>query len=202
VFLSIIAFNLLIEIASPVVLHSSKITPPLESKLLTLSQRHDDLLTRLNSNTLTPSDLTQASKELSQLTAPKTLFDDWLKHRNDLGELQQMLSVNSDDEDMVAMAKEEFTDIMTQIHDLERQLITELAPKDAADDASAILEIRSGAGGDEASIFSADMARMYERFAQLQRWKWEVLSQSDEQGGKGFKVLYNTTHCAKQTNET
>lgn len=145
-------------------------------------------MTQLNSNSLTPNDLTQASKELSHLTAPKALFDDWLKHRNDLGELQQMLSSNSDDEDMVAMAKEEFTDIMNQIHDLERQLVTELAPKDAADDASAILEIRSGAGGDEASIFSADMARMYERFAQLQRWKWEVLSQSDEQGGKGFKV--------------
>jgi peptide chain release factor 1 len=157
-------------------------------------------LTQLNSDTLTPNDLAQASKELSQLTTPKALFDDWLKHRNDLGELQQMLSTNSDDEDMLAMAKEEFTDIMTQIYDLERQLITELAPKDAADDASAILEIRSGAGGDEASIFSADMARMYERFAQLQRWKWEVLSQSDEQGGKGFKVIYKARYDLSKEN--
>jgi peptide chain release factor 1 len=58
-----------------------------------------------------------------------------------------------------------------------------------ADEANAILEIRSGAGGDEASLFTADMARMYERFAQLQRWKWEILSQSDETGGKGFKDI-------------
>lgn len=89
---------------------------------------------------------------------------------------------------MMDLAKEEYNEITDRIAQVEKDLITELAPKDAADNASAILEIRSGAGGDEASIFTADMARMYERFAQLRRWKWEILSKSEDIGGKGFKV--------------
>lgn len=177
------------SIASP--LPSSKITPPLENKLSILSRRHDALLSQLNSNTLTPAELTNASKELASITAPKELFDEWQKGCNDLGELHELLSsADTEDQDMLDLAKEEYSDIMERITQVEKNLITELAPKDSADDASAILEIRSGAGGDEASIFSADMARMYERFAQLKRWKWEVLSKSDETGGKGFKVKH------------
>lgn len=171
--------------ASPFVLQSSKITPPLEKKLGLLSQRHDTLLSQLNDNSLNPTELTEASKELAQLTAPKSLFDDWLKSRTDLTELHDLLSTS--DEDMIELAKEEYNEIMDRIQQLEKDLISELAPKDAADNASAILEIRAGAGGDEASIFTADMTRMYERFAQLQRWKWEILSRSDETGGNGFK---------------
>ncbi|KAI8638541.1 peptide chain release factor 1 [Parasitella parasitica] len=174
---------------TPVTLQSSRITPPLEKKLQALSQRHDSLLSQLSSNSLSPSDLTNASKELAQLTSPKALFEEWMKNRIDLAELQQLLSASQDNDDMIELAKEEYTDIMDRIQKVEKDLITELAPKDTADDASAILEIRSGAGGDEASIFSADMARMYERFAQLQRWKWEVLSKSDETGNKGLKDI-------------
>ncbi|CAO3644715.1 unnamed protein product [Cunninghamella blakesleeana] len=90
---------------------------------------------------------------------------------------------------MLELAKEEFNDIMTRINDIEKNLIIELVPKDMADDASAILEIRAGTGGDEASLFSNDIARMYERFAQLQRWKWEVLSKSEDVAGKGLKDI-------------
>ncbi|CAO3632966.1 unnamed protein product [Mucor fragilis] len=174
---------------SPAALQSSKITPPLEKKLEALSQRHDSLLSQLSNNSLSPSDLTNASKELAQLTSPKALFEEWMKNRTDLSELQQLLATSQDNDDMIELAREEYTDIMDRIQQIEKDLVTELAPKDTADDASAILEIRSGAGGDEASIFSADMARMYERFAQLQRWKWEVLSKSDETGNKGFKDI-------------
>ncbi|KAI7891757.1 uncharacterized protein EV154DRAFT_507133 [Mucor mucedo] len=174
--------------ASP--LQSTKITLPLQNKLSILSKRHDTLLSRLNSNSLSPSELTQASKELASINAPKALFEEWQKGCSDLGELHELLSSgDADDQEMIDLAKEEYSDIMDRISQIEKDLITELAPKDSADDASAILEIRSGAGGDEASIFSADMARMYERFAQLRRWKWEVLAKSDETGGKGFKDI-------------
>lgn len=173
-------------------MQTTKITLPLQSKLTLLSKRHDTLLSRLNSNTLSPAELTQASKELASITTPKNLFEEWQKNCNDLGELHELLSSgDADDQEMIDLAKEEYSDIMDRISQVEKDLITELAPKDSADDASAILEIRSGAGGDEASIFSADMARMYERFAQLRRWKWEVLAKSDETGGKGFKVIFS-----------
>lgn len=114
------------------------------------------------------------------------MFDRWQKTINDLQELGTILSTG--DEEMQELAKEEYEEMTDQIKALEKDIIIQLAPKDAADETSAILEIRAGAGGDEASIFSADMARMYERFAQLQRWKWEVLACSEETGSKGFKV--------------
>ncbi|KAI8981399.1 hypothetical protein BDB01DRAFT_793920 [Pilobolus umbonatus] len=169
---------------------TSRITPALEKKLIGLTERHDSLLSQLNDSSLSGLDLTNASKEVASLSATKSLFEEWQKSKNDLRELHQLLSSNSDmDDEMLELAKEEFGDINTKMVQIEKELVTELAPKDTADHASAILEIRSGAGGDEASIFTADMARMYERFSQLQRWKWEILSQSDETGGKGFKDI-------------
>lgn len=161
----------------------------MEAKLETLSQRHDTILSQLSDNSLNPAELTQASKELATLSTPKALFEEWQKSKNDLTELHKLLTNTGDDDEMIELAKEEYSDIMEKIGEVEKNLVTELAPKDMADEANAILEIRSGAGGDEASLFTADMARMYERFAQLQRWKWEILSQSDETGGKGFKDI-------------
>lgn len=174
---------------SAAVLPSSRITEPLEKRLTHLVQRHDILLSKLNSNTLESKELVQVSKELAGLSNVKTLYGDWEKSANDLVQLHDMLSSSeSQDEEMVEMAKEEYSDIMGRIGEIERDLVSELVPKDAADEASAILEIRAGAGGDEAALFSADMARMYERFAQLQRWKWEILSKSEDAGFKGLKV--------------
>ncbi|KAI7882571.1 release factor [Lichtheimia hyalospora FSU 10163] len=170
------------------VLPSSRITEPLEKRLTHLVQRHDILLTKLNSNTLESKELVQVSKELAGLSNVKTLYGDWEKSTNDLVQLHDMLSSSeTQDEEMVDMAKEEYSDIMGRIGEIERDLVSELVPKDAADEASAILEIRAGAGGDEAALFSADMARMYERFAQMHRWKWEILSKSEDAGFKGLK---------------
>ena len=129
----------------------------------------------------------------------QSLFTDWQKGTNDLVQLRDLLTttnntegkaVQEQDEEMLELAKEEFTEITERLTGIEKELITELAPKDAADEASAILEIRAGAGGDEAALFSADMSRMYERFAQLHRWKWEVLAKSEDAGLKGIKVFF------------
>ncbi|KAG1144293.1 hypothetical protein G6F37_007443 [Rhizopus arrhizus] len=172
-------------------LETSRITPALENKLARLSERHDTIITRLNnSDNLDPSEITNNSRELASLTQSKALFDQWQKSKSDLRELYDMLSSPEEsDKEMFDLAKEECQDMSNQIKQLEKEIIMELAPKDIADDTSAILEIRAGAGGDEASIFSADMARMYERFSQLQRWKWEVLACSEETGSKGFKDI-------------
>ncbi|KAI7902927.1 uncharacterized protein BX663DRAFT_454178 [Cokeromyces recurvatus] len=165
-------------------LPSSIITPPIETRLKALSDRHDTLLCQLNNINLSPAELTSASKELAKLTTSKALFDEWLKHRQDLAELQNL----SEDPELAKLAQEESNDITQALQQVEKNLLEELAPKDAADNAiSAILEIRAGAGGDEASLFVADLSRMYERFAQLQRWKWEIISSSEE--AKGLKDL-------------
>ncbi|KAI7851218.1 hypothetical protein BDC45DRAFT_445908, partial [Circinella umbellata] len=176
-------------------LPSTRITEPLEKRLIQLTQRHDSLLSQLNDNTLNSKELTEASKELSTLSSVHSLFTDWQKGTNDLVQLHDLLYTTQDsktdlqeDEEMLELAKEEFTEITERLKQVEKELITELAPKDTADEASAILEIRAGAGGDEAALFSADMSRMYERFAQLHRWKWEILAKSEDAGLKGIKT--------------
>ncbi|KAI9258760.1 hypothetical protein BDA99DRAFT_440449, partial [Phascolomyces articulosus] len=177
---------------------STRITEPLEKRLTQLTQRHDSLLNQLNDNTLSSKALTEASKELAGLSSVHSLFTDWQKGTSDLVQLHDLLSATNnenateEDQEMLELAKEEYTEITERLATLEKDLITELAPKDTADEASAILEIRAGAGGDEAALFSADMARMYERFAQLHRWKWEILAKSEDVGLKGIKHSRNT----------
>ncbi|OAD67938.1 hypothetical protein PHYBLDRAFT_117908 [Phycomyces blakesleeanus NRRL 1555(-)] len=148
---------------------------------------------QLNNNLLDPQELAKASKEVSSLSNSRQLFLDWQQSSQDLAQLGELLS-NTDDEDMLELAKEEFSELMEKRVMIEKDLVTELAPKDSADEASAILEIRAGAGGDEAALFSAEMTRMYERFSQLRRWKWEVLSLSEDTSSKGLKdVTVNIT---------
>lgn len=179
---------IIIIIAS--LLPNTRIVPKLEKKLDQLVEQHDSILKQLSNNQFSPSELAIASKTLSDLTTTKSLYDDWKKSTSDLNELHDLLTSQEQEEGMLELAKEEFDEIMTRINDIEKNLIFELVPKDIADDASAILEIRAGTGGDEASLFSNDIARMYERFAQLQRWKWEVLSKSEDVAGKGLKVIF------------
>ncbi|KAL0080286.1 hypothetical protein J3Q64DRAFT_1824102 [Phycomyces blakesleeanus] len=182
-----------IQAYSTKALPTSRITPPLAVKLGQMTQRHDTLMEQLNNNLLDPQELAKASKEVSSLSNSRQLFLDWQQSSQDLAQLGELLS-NTDDEDMLELAKEEFSELMEKRVMIEKDLVTELAPKDSADEASAILEIRAGAGGDEAALFSAEMTRMYERFSQLRRWKWEVLSLSEDTSSKGLKdVTVNIT---------
>ncbi|ORX47705.1 peptide chain release factor [Hesseltinella vesiculosa] len=170
-------------------LPNTRITPALHQKLERLNQQHDALLAKLNNNQVESANMASVSKELSDLSTTASLFQDWQKCNSELVDLQDLLTGQDHDQDMIEMAKEEFNEILERAHTIEKNLIVELAPKDVADEASAILEIRAGAGGDEAALFSADMARMYERFSQLKRWKWEILAQSEELAGKGLKDI-------------
>ncbi|KAI9321575.1 hypothetical protein BX666DRAFT_2073167, partial [Dichotomocladium elegans] len=169
-------------------LPSTKITGNLEKRLTQLVERHDSLLSKLNDTSLASKELTNVSKELAGLSAVKSLYVDWEKNASDLAQLGDLLAATQQpDEELLELAKEEYGEIIERLGGIERDLIKELVPKDAADEASAILEIRAGAGGDEAALFTSDMARMYERFSQLQRWKWEVLAKSEDPGLKGYK---------------
>src|SRR5207237_6241412 len=92
------------------------------------------------------------------------------------------------DAEMRAMAQEELTSLEARLAAVEEDLKVLLIPKDPNDDKNVILEIRAGTGGDEASLFVAEMFRLYTRFAEQQRWKVEVLS-SSESGVGGMKEV-------------
>ena len=96
--------------------------------------------------------------------------------------------IEGDDEEMRELAKEELADLEERLPELEYGIRVLLLPKDINDEKSVIIEIRGGAGGDEAALFSADLFRMYTRFAERQRWKTEIISGS-ETGIGGFKEI-------------
>lgn len=147
--------------------------PPLEQKLDILSQQHDTLLSQLHDNSLNPTELTEAFKEVAQMSATKYLFDYWLESITDLTAQHELLSSGDSDEYTVEFAREEYTEIMELIQQLEKDLLVKelAASKHTSDNASASVETTSSAGGDDASIFTTDMVRIYERFIQLQRGK-------------------------------
>ena len=92
------------------------------------------------------------------------------------------------DEEMREMAKEELSDAKKRIEELEHELKILLLPKDPNDDKNIILEIRAGAGGDEAALFAAELYRMYSNYADSQHWKVEIIS-INENGIGGFKEV-------------
>jgi len=98
------------------------------------------------------------------------------------------LDVLMADPEMGAMASEEAKALDARIADLEERIRLLLLPKDAADEKSAILEIRAGTGGSEAALFAGDLFRMYQRYADLHNWKVEVLSESEGEAG-GYKEI-------------
>lgn len=101
-------------------------------------------------------------------------------------EAKEMIS--ADDMEMAELAKEELPILEAQIEGLEKEIQVLLLPKDLNDDRSVIIEIRGGAGGDEASLFAANLFRMYTRFAERERWKTEIMS-SNESGIGGYKEI-------------
>lgn len=115
-----------------------------------------------------------------------------LKEREDL---DAMLADPETDSEMRALAEEEGRDLEARIEMLGGELQILLLPKDAADEKSAIVELRPAAGGDEAALFVGDLFRMYQRYAELQGWKVAMLSESPTEIG-GFKELAFTVNGA------
>src|SRR3984957_5482611 len=96
--------------------------------------------------------------------------------------------LSESDAELAAMAQEELTRLQSRAATLEEEIKVMLLPKDPNDEKNVILEIRAGPGGDEASLFAAEIFRMYTRFAEQKRWKVEVMSIS-ESGIGGYKEV-------------
>lgn len=124
------------------------------------------------------------SVEHSELTDITQLWQRYRQTEADLTTAHEML----DDPDMKQMAQEEIENAKAQLASIEEKLNVMLLPKDPNDKVPAFLEIRAGTGGDEAAIFSGDLFRMYERYAQSQGWQVEILSTNEGEHG-GYKEI-------------
>ncbi|MCW8090671.1 peptide chain release factor 1 [Alteromonas sp. ASW11-130] len=126
------------------------------------------------------------SKEYSQLEDVVAGFNAYQQAQQNLASAQEML--NEDDAEMREMAQEEIKEAKAQLENLESELQILLLPKDPNDDHNCFLEIRAGAGGDEAAIFAGDLFRMYSRYAESRGWRVELVSANEGEHG-GFKEV-------------
>lgn len=131
-------------------------------------------------------------KELSDLEKVVVVFRDYKKAKSELEGNKQILETENDEE-MRSMAKEEISTLEKQIVDFEEQLKVLLLPKDPNDDKNIIMEIRAGAGGDEASLFTYELFRAYSHFAAQQGWRVEVMSISEGNAGGYKEVIAQVT---------
>jgi peptide chain release factor 1 len=132
------------------------------------------------------AEIVRLSKEHAELKPVVDAVEALEKARSEAPELEEMAA--SDDGDMAAMAREELDALKDKLPTLERDVALLLAPKDKDENASAILEVRAGTGGDEAALFAGDLFRMYQRYAQSQGWRVEVDSASEGDAG-GYKEI-------------
>jgi peptide chain release factor 1 len=132
------------------------------------------------------------NKEYKDLGPIVAVFGDFEKVTKNLASAREMLEVETDDE-MRTMAKEEIYDLEKQLDPLESELKNLLVPKDPEDEKDVIVEIRSGTGGDEASIFAGDLYRMYGRYFNEMGWEVELIDENPGTAGGYSKLILEVT---------
>ncbi|MCP5464524.1 MAG: peptide chain release factor 1 [Deltaproteobacteria bacterium] len=156
-------------------------------KLESVEQKYKDLTSRLNSGTLEPKEMQRIAKEQAALRETVETYQEYVQVDNQLKESKEILEAEKDPE-MKALAKEEISDLQDRKENLEKHLKILLLPKDPNDEKNTILEIRAGTGGEEAALFASDLFRMYSRYAELNKWRVEILS-ANETGKGGYKEI-------------
>lgn len=156
-------------------------------KLDDLLRRYEELMLELNDPSIANDQqrFRKLMKEQSDLTPIVEAYKDYKKNKETIEESLMILDEESDEE-MKELAKEELNEAKLQVEELEKQLKILLLPKDPNDDKNVIVEIRAGAGGDEAALFAAEIYRMYVHYAETRRWKVELV-ECEEIGIGGMK---------------
>ena len=130
--------------------------------------------------------MTKISKEYRNLENVNVLWNSYQNISNEINENKEL--IDSEDIDMSELASSENEELEKELSKIYEELNLALIPKDATDEADAIIEIRAGTGGDEAAIFGNDLLRMYTRYAENQKWKMNILSSSYSETG-GIKEI-------------
>ena len=151
---------------------------------------YEEVMQELNEPNVTENQtrFRKLMKEQADLAPIVEAYKAYKQAKQDIEDSLALLEEESDEE-MRELAKEELSDAKKRVEELEQELKILLLPKDPNDDKNIILEIRAGAGGDEAALFAAELYRMYVNYAESQRWKVEIIS-LNESGIGGFKEVH------------
>ncbi len=158
-------------------------------KLEDMLVRYEEIMNELNEPDVTSNQarFRKLMKDQSDLTPLVEAYTEYKKCKETVADSLEMLEMESDEE-MRELLKEELNDAKKRIEELEEQLKILLLPKDPNDDKNVIVEIRAGAGGDEAALFAAELYRMYVHYAEGRRWKVETM-EVDDTGIGGMKSV-------------
>ncbi|MDA0902198.1 MAG: peptide chain release factor 1 [Proteobacteria bacterium] len=157
-----------------------------EDKLDGLVKKYEDLEAKLQDPSKLGDSFAKVSKEYSDLGPVVDNIKAFRKAKDELADIKEMFKDGGMDKEMKDMMEEEEFKLEKAIPKLENQIKISLLPKDEADEKNAILEVRAGTGGEEAALFAAVLFNMYQRYAERQGWKFEIISLS-ETGIGGYK---------------
>ena len=157
-------------------------------KVKDIIARHDNLEKYLSSGSVDPKVFAQKSKDYSSLGNIISFARKYVKFDSEINDLEIIIRDKNNDSEMLEMAEKDLNEIKIKKIDYENKLKIFLLPKDEDDDKNAIVEIRAGTGGLEASLFCADLFKMYERVCSKKKWKLEIINISKSEAG-GFKEV-------------
>lgn len=161
----------------------------IEARLKEIADRHGEV-ERLMSQPEIASDqnaIRKLGREYRQLQHIVELWNEMIRAQTDLEGAQEMIA-EEDDPEVLEMANAEAEELKGKLEVLGADIKIELLPKDETELADAVVEVRAGAGGDEAGLFAAEVFRMYQRYSEARKWKLKVLSQNDT-GVGGLKEV-------------
>lgn len=163
-------------------------------KLDELEKRYDELTARMSDPDVIgdPQELEKVAKAHAELAPTVESYREWRRVQSEIEDTEAMLNEELD-ADMRDMVKEELQSLKERSEELHSELKRLLLPKDPNDEKNIIVEIRAGAGGEEAALFAADLFRMYSRYAEERRWRVEMLSSHETELG-GFKEVIFMIH--------
>ncbi len=157
-------------------------------KVKNIVEKHNDLEKELSSGKMNSNLFAEKSREYSSLGNIIKTAKQYLNFDNEKKDLEQILVDKNSDPEIIALAKKDLIEIESKKEKMENELKIFLLPKDKDDSKNAIVEIRAGTGGLEASLFCSDLFRMYERVCSKKKWKLELINISKSDAG-GFKEV-------------
>ena len=157
-------------------------------KVKDIINKHDALEKELSSGKIDPKLFAKKSKEYSSLEGVIKIAREYLNYESEKKDLVNMVQDKSIDKDIIELAQKDLNELNTKKEKNENDLKVFLLPKDEDDNKNAIVEIRAGTGGLEASLFCADLFKMYEKVCSKKKWKLEIINISKSEAG-GFKEV-------------
>ncbi len=162
-------------------------------KVQNIIAKHDSLEKELSSGSIESKEFAKKSKEYSNLGNIVSLARKYINFDKEKKDLENIIKDKNNGKEMIEMAEKDLEDLHNEKKNYEAKLKIFLLPKDEDDEKNAIVEIRAGTGGLEASLFCADLFRMYERVCSKKNWKLEIINISKSEAGGYKEVIFSVS---------